>query len=133
MEDNLERRFLRNPFVRVVRWVLPWIFLGAVMYVLSGYWAGYQKLLSAQPSGSAGEASQTVEATGTPLPSLQAVVMADAKLLDAPDSNGTALLTLTKGSPLELLERRGDWYRARTADGHIGWVSAATDVVQMVK
>ena len=133
MDENLERRFLRNPFVRVVHWVLPWVFLAAVLYVLSGYWNTYQKQLSARPSGNSGEASRTVDATGMPLPSLQAVAMADVQLRDAPDEQGTVLLALPKGSPLELVERRGEWYRARTPDGHIGWVPAAADLVQMVK
>ena len=34
------------------------------------------------------------------LPSLQAVVMADTQLRDAPDEKGTVLLSLAKGSPL---------------------------------
>lgn len=47
----------------------------------------------------------------------------DAALRMDPVADGRAIMQLTKDSTLELLAKRGDFYRARTEGGQEGWVS----------
>jgi len=44
-------------------------------------------------------------------------------LLDTPDDKGKTVLSLAKDTKLELLAKRGDFYKARTPSGQEGWVT----------
>ena len=51
------------------------------------------------------------------------LVMADGAVLRAEaDGNASSVVSLQKDTSLELLSKRGDWYRARTPGGQEGWV-----------
>lgn len=50
------------------------------------------------------------------------VTQPGAALRSAPDANASAVITLDKDSKLELLSKRGNFYRARAPMGQEGWV-----------
>jgi SH3-like domain-containing protein len=51
-----------------------------------------------------------------------AVDRPEINMRDGPGTGHTALWSLVRGYPLEVLGRKGDWYRVRDFERDIGWV-----------
>lgn len=124
MERANRARLMANPGFRLVRWIVPWIALGAVLYYVWGATADFRVLKANGPAG-AGTASQTVDATSTPVTGMTGVVKVDGvHMRDLPAVGGTVLADLRKDATFQVLEKREGWYRIKDAAGHIGWVTS---------
>lgn len=51
------------------------------------------------------------------------VTEAKAPLYAEPDDRSAIQIRMSKDDSIELLAKRGDWYKARTESGQVGWVS----------
>ncbi|MDX1584862.1 MAG: SH3 domain-containing protein, partial [Thermoanaerobaculia bacterium] len=54
------------------------------------------------------------------------VVPAEAKIRTEPGRDAPVLTTVTRGTEVELLGKRGSWAEVRTADGLVGWADRST-------
>jgi hypothetical protein len=121
VEQDTRARIRANPAVRVARWTLPWLLLGAVLYVVWGTTADFRN--GRLDPGV--EATKTVEATSTPVTGVTGTILMDGvHLRDTPAAGGGVLKDLKKDVTFEVLEQRADWYRIRDAAGNVGWITA---------
>jgi hypothetical protein len=130
VEQDTRAKITTNPAVRVARWTLPWLVLGAVLYVVWGTTADFRdgKL------GAASETTTTVEATSTVVTGMTGVILIDGvHLRDVPAPGGTVLKDLKKDATFDVLETRADWYRIKDAAGNMGWITADITFVAVQK
>jgi len=113
---------MANPVFRLVRWTVPWILLGGLLYYVWGATAEFRALKASQPSGTT---TQTVETTGTPVTGMTGVAKVDGvHLRDLPTASGTVLSDLRKDATFEVIEKREGWYRIKDAGGNTGWITS---------
>jgi SH3-like domain-containing protein len=121
VEQDTRAKFRANPGVRLVRWTLPWLLLGAVLYVVWGTTADFRSGKLITPA----EPTATVEATSTPVTGMTGTILIDGvHLRDYPAAGGGVLKDLKKDAAFEVLEQRADWYRIRDTVGNMGWITA---------
>jgi SH3-like domain-containing protein len=117
---------MHNPVFRVVRWIVPWIALGAVLYYVWGATADFRLL----KTGTSGTATQTVDATSTPVTGMTGIAKVDGvHIRDVPAAGGTVLADLRKDAAFEVLAQQPGWYRIKDAAGHIGWITSDASFV----
>lgn len=86
-----------------------------------GWVAGYYLQKGAVTSAGSGSSSATT-ATGK---SKQGTVLADSlRMRKGPSTSHEIILSLPKGTRVDILKKQGDWIQARASDGQSGWVSA---------
>lgn len=130
MEQDTRARIMANPAVRLARWTLPWLLLGAVLYVVWGATADFRDGKSTTPA----ETTKTAEATSTPVTGVTGTILIDAvHLRDVPAAGGTVLKDLKQGATFDVLEQRADWYRIKDAAGNVGWITADPKFVSIQK
>jgi hypothetical protein len=139
MADDLSGSREPDIAVRTLHQVLPWLVLVALLAVGVVLWSGFQTALrSAPPIGAPGAssvASSSVEPSVSAVPTgTIAVTRIDGVTLRAA-GNPTAdvLLTLKKGTTLQVLGRTDAWLRVRDPVGHIGWTPNTTKTVEVRK
>jgi hypothetical protein len=132
VDAEAKERLNANPVFRVVRWTVPWIALGLIVYSLWSLYGAFTvesrawESQSAEPTGTLGSVVATMQAQATTL-------IDGLNMRDRPDTGGTVLAKLPKGATLVVLELRDGWYRAKAPTGTEGWVSANAQYVQIVK
>ena len=132
MEQESRARLMANPAFRVVRWTVPWIVLGAVLYYVWGATADFRTIKANEPSSPT--ASQTVDATSTPVTGMTGTAKVDGvHVRELPAVGGIVLTDLRKDAPFEVLATRDGWYRIRDAAGHIGWITSDPAFVSVEK
>lgn len=115
-----------DPVFRVVRWVLPWLALGLVVWVLYGAWTGFTRSrdLAAQTSAAAGVTTTTVApSAATTVTGQVAVTRVPVTLRMQPNATSEALATAKKGVTLTILAKQDTFFRVRDKAGHIGWIA----------
>lgn len=131
MEQESRNRLMANPAVRIVRWTVPWIVLGAVLYYVWGATSDFRTLKAGQPSV---ETSPSVTTTSTPVTGMTGVAKVDGvHIRDIPTAGGTVLSDLRKDATFEVLATMDGWYRVKDAAGHIGWVTSDPAFVAVEK
>ncbi len=62
---------------------------------------------------------------------VEAIVMApEVQVLSAPGEGGTEIFTIHQGLKVRIIEKSGDWYEIRLADGKTGWLKK--DVLEVI-
>lgn len=86
-----------------------------------GWVAGYYLQKGAVTStGSASSSANTAT-----VKSKQGTVLADSlRMRKGPSTSHEIILSLPRGTRLDILKKQGDWIQARTSNGQTGWVSA---------
>jgi hypothetical protein len=126
----MRARIMANPAVRIARWTLPWLLLGAVLYTVWNTTADFRDGKIGQPS----QTTATVEATSTPVTGVTGTVLVDGvHLRDVPAAGGTVLKDLKQGATFEVVEQLADWYRIRDASGNMGWITSDAKFVSIQK
>jgi hypothetical protein len=140
LETYAQRRVKDNPVFKIVRWTLPWVLVGVVGWYLWGAYTEFK--VNARVTSEAFKTAEeqalvttsSVDASGTPLASVVAVVLTDGvRLRTTPTANGQIVASVGKDTKLTLLEQKGDWYRAQDPLGRIGWVTASDKYIRIDK
>lgn len=97
--------------------ILPAILVAVLLGVIGIGGIGVIVLVQYLPSG-----DEVLIGEGGMTYSEMIVTAPDASLVDVPDAKGKPVISVAKDSTLELLAKRGDFYRARTKDGAEGWL-----------
>lgn len=133
---------------RIGRGAVGLIVLVVLAMVVSNWWGDFRS-----SSKTNAEATSTVDATITPSAqegSGQSAAGSSAEASGAtsrtvtvlieglnfraePDSTVAVIRGLKKGEKLTLIEKQGDWYHVKTADGKTGWVSANAQYTSVSK
>lgn len=138
MHDSSRDRIVTNPLFRVMRWTLPWLALGVLVYFLWGFYTDFLANRKAIVITTAEEqalgTTSTVDATTTVVAGTSLVVAVDGvKLRVQPTTTSETIASLGKGTLLVALERKGDWYRVKDPNGHTGWCPSSTQFVEVQK
>jgi SH3-like domain-containing protein len=121
VEQDTRAKIKTNPAVRLVRWIVPWILLGGVLYVVWGATSDFRDGRLDAPA----QTTTTVEATSTPVAGVTGTILIDGvHLRDYPAAGGSVLKDLKKDATFDVLEQRADWLRVKDAAGNIGWITA---------
>lgn len=127
----------RSTFSRIVRGIVPWVLLVAVVWALNGIWVDFQRLnatKSAPEQGSAAATEASVTASvPTTVTDLAATVRVDIPLRSQPDTATAIVATSREGTALEVLARQGNWFRVKDAAGHVGWVPNDSKYISIKK
>jgi hypothetical protein len=138
VQDDRDNRFTGNPVVRVLRWTVPWILVGVVGWYLWGFYnefkvnarATAESLKAAEQA--AVETTVSAETSGTAMANVTAIVLVDGvRLRTTPADSGQIVAAVGKDVKLTLIEKKGDWYRAKDPLGRIGWVSASPKLIKV--
>jgi SH3-like domain-containing protein len=130
MERESRARLLANPGVRFVRWTVPWIALGALLYVVWGATTDFRALKAAEPSTPARTATSTIETTSTPVSGMTGTAKVQGvHVREVPEADGTVLADLAKDATFEVLAKREGWYRIKDTTGNMGWVTSDSSFV----
>jgi hypothetical protein len=139
LESDAQRRLKDSPVVKVARWTVPWVLVGVVAWYLWGFYSEFKT--NARTTAAvfktaeevAAETTSSVDASGTPLADVVGVVLVDGvRLRTTPTANGQMTASVGKETTLTLIEKKGDWYRAKDPLGRIGWVTASDKFIKIV-
>lgn len=97
--------------------VLPAIAVAVLLGVIGVGGLGVIALIQFLPTG-----NERLIGDGGLSYSQMIVTNAGAELLDAPDPKGRTVAPVAKDSTLDLLAKRGEYYRARSPEGREGWI-----------
>jgi SH3-like domain-containing protein len=128
-----------TPGLRVLRQVVPWMVLLALLGTSLVLWSGFQielqRVASLTPSGASVVATPSAETSATSVPtSTIAVTRVDGVQLRAASNASAAVLsTVKKGTKLQLLNRTDTWLRVKDPSGHIGWIPNSVKSVEIRK
>ncbi len=126
-EDDYQPEAASEAGVRVVRSVVPWLAMAALVLVLFVIWSGFrvslQKVAATAPASGSGVATAAVEASAATVPTNTIAVtrVSGVKLRSAAFVTAKVLMTVKKGVKLQVLQRTDAWLRVREPDGLIGW------------
>jgi hypothetical protein len=123
-----------SSFARVVRYIVPWLLFGVVVWVIAGYGARFveeartvsQTQGSAVPTSTAGAASVITTVTG-----MAATVRVDLSLRSQPATGTPIVATSRQGSTLQVLAKQGEWFRVKDKYGYVGWVPNDTAYIAL--
>lgn len=108
--------------------MLPIVLLGALLAVIGVGGIGVIALIQMLPQG-----DERIVGGGKGLSYGEVIVTnAGVTLTDKPDANSTPTTPVAKDDPLELLAKRGTFYKVRTRGGQEGWIPV-TRVLPMYK
>lgn len=135
MDEIRRRRLLANPVVKVIRWTLPWIVLIGALFYLNTLRVTFQAEQRRQAEASSTvEPTSSVSPTSTVVPAgTTGVALVTVRLRDKPDTSGNVLNILAQGTQVIIVEKRGEWYKARDPRGFTGWISASPAVLTVTK
>jgi uncharacterized protein YgiM (DUF1202 family) len=138
MQSDTRARILSNPAFKIVRWTLPWVVLAVILYVFSGYWTDFQRnktpIVITTGEEDALRTTATVDATATPVVGVTAVSLVDGlRLRASPAATSQYFASVGKGTKLTVIEEKKDWLKVRDPLGHIGWVTSASQFVEVTR
>ena len=81
---------------------------------------------SVSPAPNIAPSFQAPSQTSAPPARVMFVKWPQVSLRDGPGTNFKATIQVQKGTALEVVEEKGNWYRVRLEDGQEGWVGKAT-------
>ena len=120
---------------RILRGLLGVLVVGALLFVLNGWWHDYRQ---ARPSRGSTESSST--ATGTPVPDrstpaqgVAVAVIDGVNLRQQPDAASKSMRGLKKGERLTILAAQDSWYQVKDAAGKTGWVTSSSQYIRVEK
>jgi hypothetical protein len=128
-----------EPGVRVLRHIVPWAVLAAIVLAVLIIWSGFNaSLRQVSPAGQMNGsvvATPSAEASVTSVPTSTIAVtrVSGVKVLSSPGAGAKVLMTLKKGTKLDVLERSDAWLRVREPDGLVGWIANSSKTVTIRK
>lgn len=138
MQDETYETVGTDPVFKVVRFIVPWIALAAVVWVLYGAWGNFkvtravvseaQRAASATTSTPAATASTTTTVTG-----MVAVARVTVTLRAKPEKASESLATAKKGTILTIMAKQGTYFRVKDKAGHIGWIANDSALIEVRK
>lgn len=128
---------------RIARGVVGLIVLVVLLLVVWNWYGDFKGAPRQTESTSTVESSTTTSSGGkgsTPAPAANGsvietrVVLIDGlKFREKADLTSTSIRGLEKGESLAVLGKEGDWYKVRTSDGKVGYVSANLQYTKKAK
>lgn len=126
MSDTNGSRFWDQPVVRVIRFVVPWIFLAVVLFRINGIYEDY-KVMKVQQAKQAAETTAALLANPARSTSLKKgmklVVLKDGlNLRSKPQATSGVVMKLERGDVLAVLKADDQWVQIETKDDKTGWI-----------
>jgi hypothetical protein len=149
-----------QPVLRALRVIIPVLLVALVLVRLGGIVSDYREARSGGDKGASAETTETVEPSteetgsaggeGTAEPTepeetgespgsaedeqaqAHVVVTIDGlNFRDGPDTGSAVIDTLAQGTRLAVIDSENGWYKVRTEDGTVGWVSSSPQFVSV--
>ncbi len=88
---------------------------------------------TAEPTGQegTGEPPESAEEEQAQAQAYVVVVIDGLNFRDGPDTGSAVIDTLSQGTRLAVIDSENGWYKARTEDGTVGWVSSSPRFVSV--
>lgn len=135
MHNDNRERLKNNPVMKAIRWTVPWIALGLVVYYLWGFYSDFQvnrtAIVITTPEETAMQTSSTPDATSTVVGTTAVALVDGVKLRLTPAATGQTVASVGKNTKLVVIEAKGDWFRVKDPIGHVGWVTASSKFIQV--
>jgi len=109
---------------RMVRRILPWIVLLAIMWALASFVAQFRVAANSIDQAST-TASSSVSASGsvvTTVTGMSATLRVDYPMISEPATSAAKVATLKAGSVVEVIAKTGTWLQVKDASKRLGWV-----------
>jgi SH3-like domain-containing protein len=119
---------------RTVRAAVAWFALVAVAWAIAGFWGEFVRNQTAttlaveQSAVASATAAAGVETTVT---DLIATARVELVLRSQPDTSTAAVATAAQGSALEVVSRKGTWFRVKDVAGRVGWIPNDNDYISV--
>jgi SH3-like domain-containing protein len=107
----------------IVRRILPWIALAAIVWVLAGYVTQFRT--AANNVAASATASASVSPTAsvvTTVTGMSATLRSDMTLISEPTTGAAKVVAARGGSVMDVVAKSGSWLRLKDASGRLGWV-----------